>query len=291
MKALNVLNKAANGGATKASQSAPQRCQGWRWRGLLIGAHNLLSNDTSDGKLEELPAPQALAIPDSNHVVPPIARSPPVFVHTESASTDDNCEPSNYSPTSLTESQLPASSNLKNAIGNEGPMVTTDEKENIPSPESVQGAESDPRPAMSYNPMNTLAAAAARVKVIAPPPPPRDESKVAGTSEPAADTESKGGPETGSSSKTRTKFRPSGTKNGRWLKHIDKEGTKDEFQVYYNKLTKAQREASQIYVILPSAHTRLQAYDEEAKDLVEKNSWVKATIEKGTLHCQVYLVL
>lgn len=230
--------------------------------------------DTGDGKLEELPAPQALAIPDSNHVVPPIARSPPVFVHTESASTDDNCEPSNYSPTSLTQSQLPASSNLKNAIGNEGPMVTTDEKENIPSPESVQGAESDPRPAMSYNPMNTLAAAAARVKVIAPPPPPRDESKVAGTSEPAADTESKGGPETGSSSKTRTKFRPSGTKNGRnlciigWLKHIDKEGTKDEFRVYYNKLTKAQREA----------------YDEEAKDLVEKNSWVKATIEKGTLH-------
>lgn len=240
--------------------------------------------DTGDRKFEELPASQGPAIPDSKHVVPPIARSPPAFVYTESASANDNCEPSNagiptlsldhYSLNPPIESQLPASSNLKNAIGNEEPVVTTDEKENVPSLESLQGAESDPRPAVSYNPMNTLAAAAARVKITALPPPPKDESKVAGTSELAAETESKGRPEAGSSSKNRTKFRPSGTKNGRnlciirWLKHVNKEGTKDEFRMYYDKLSKTQHEA----------------YNKEAKDLVEKNTWVKATIENGILH-------
>ncbi|KIK18137.1 hypothetical protein PISMIDRAFT_197877 [Pisolithus microcarpus 441] len=40
------------------------------------------------------------------------------------------------------------------------------------------------------------------------------ESKVAGTSEAAAETESKGRPKTSSSSKTRTKFCPPETKNG-----------------------------------------------------------------------------
>ncbi|KAI5993976.1 hypothetical protein EDD15DRAFT_2367088 [Pisolithus albus] len=75
--------------------------------------------------------------------------------------------------------------------------------------------------------------------------------------------------------KAKAKLRPSGTKNGRnlcmlrWLKQVDANGQKDDFRNYYDKtLTHAQREA----------------YDTEAKQLVETNNWTKAIIERGALH-------
>ncbi|KAI5993208.1 hypothetical protein EDD15DRAFT_2196650 [Pisolithus albus] len=76
-------------------------------------------------------------------------------------------------------------------------------------------------------------------------------------------------------SKSKTKFQPSGTKNGRnlcalrWLKQVDANGDKDDFRAYYDKtLTKTQREA----------------YDVEAKQLVATNGWTKAAIKCGTLY-------
>ncbi|KAI5994207.1 hypothetical protein EDD15DRAFT_2196285 [Pisolithus albus] len=75
--------------------------------------------------------------------------------------------------------------------------------------------------------------------------------------------------------KAKAKLRPSGTKNGRnlcmlrWLKQVDGNGQRDDFREYYDKtLTQGQREA----------------YDKEAKQLVETNGWTKAIIERGTLH-------
>ncbi|KAI5988733.1 hypothetical protein EDD15DRAFT_2198823 [Pisolithus albus] len=78
----------------------------------------------------------------------------------------------------------------------------------------------------------------------------------------------------------RTKFRPSGTKNGRnlcilwWLKQVNANGQKEEFHVYYEKtLTATQRED----------------YNNEAKQLisdiqVKDNGWVKAVIENGKVY-------
>lgn len=55
----------------------------------------------------------------------------------------------------------------------------------------------------------------------------------------------------------------------RWLKQVDANGQKDDFREYYDKiLTRARREA----------------YDKEAKQLVETNNWTKTIIERGTLH-------
>ncbi|KAI5993028.1 hypothetical protein EDD15DRAFT_2367824 [Pisolithus albus] len=75
--------------------------------------------------------------------------------------------------------------------------------------------------------------------------------------------------------KAKAKLRPSGTKNGRnlcmlrWLKQVDTNRQKDDFRKYYDKtLMQDQREA----------------YDKEAKQLVETNSWTKAVIERGILH-------
>lgn len=239
--------------------------------------------DAGDEKPEELPASQAPAIPHVKHIAPLIAKSQPMSGYAELASANGSCQPRGatiptlspirYSPSLPIDSgELPTSTSPKRgAAGNGEAMVAANDKENVPS---LQWAESEPRLAVSCNPMNTLAAAAARVKMAALPPPPKDELNVAGNSDIAAGTESKDRPETGSSGKTRTKFRPSGTKNGRnlciirWLKHVNKEGTKDEFRMYYDSLTKTQHEA----------------YDEEAKDLVQKNAWVKATIENGVLH-------
>ncbi|KIK21610.1 hypothetical protein PISMIDRAFT_12229 [Pisolithus microcarpus 441] len=54
-----------------------------------------------------------------------------------------------------------------------------------------------------------------------------------------------------------------------WLKQVDTNGQKDDFRKYYDKtLTHAQR----------------KAYDKEAKQLIETNSWTKAVIEQGILH-------
>ncbi|KIK10618.1 hypothetical protein PISMIDRAFT_20231, partial [Pisolithus microcarpus 441] len=136
-----------------------------------------------------------------------------------------------------------------------------------------------------YNPMSLLALAAAKVEMTPLPPVLALSTKSPSTLNsinvvlpvhPACDAtgvvESK---ENNQVTKGKAKLRPSGTKNGRnlcmlqWLKQVDGNGQRDDFREYYNKtLMQAQREA----------------YDKEAKQLVETNSWTKAIIERGTLH-------
>ncbi|KAI5990723.1 hypothetical protein EDC04DRAFT_2614100 [Pisolithus marmoratus] len=198
--------------------------------------------DTGDEKLKELPALQAPAIPHVKDMAPLIAKSQLVSGYTELASANGSCQqrgttiptlsPIHYSASLPIESSvLPTSTSPKRgAAGNGETMVATNDKENVPS---LQWAESVPRPAISCNPMNMLTAAAARVKMAALPPPPLSNLCII-----------------------------------RWQKQVNKDGTKDKFQMYYDSLTKTQH----------------KAYDEEAKDLVQKNAWVKATIENGTLH-------
>ncbi|KAI6037936.1 hypothetical protein EDC04DRAFT_2604362 [Pisolithus marmoratus] len=134
-------------------------------------------------------------------------------------------------------------------------------KENVPVASDVT------QPAVSYDPMSLLASAAAKVKITPLPPVPEPPVK----SDPMPFCVSEG--ETPMDKKS--KFRPSGTKNGRnlcimrWLKQVNANGQKEEFRTYYDKtLTVTQRED----------------YDNEAKQLVKDNGWVKAVIENGKLY-------
>lgn len=136
-----------------------------------------------------------------------------------------------------------------------------------------------------YNPMTLLALAAAKVNATPVPPvleclittPPNRNIMEARPSTNTSSDASGGGKSSASTlpAKSKAKLRPSGTKNGRnlcmlrWLKQVDANGQKDDFCEYYDKmLTQAQREA----------------YDKEAKQLVETNDWTKTIIERGTLH-------
>lgn len=141
------------------------------------------------------------------------------------------------------------------------------DKENLPVVSDVT------QPSVSYNPMSLLAVAADKVKMI--PLPPIPESPVKYDSVPIHAPEAKHSIELSSDASKRTKFRPSGTKNGRnlcilrWLKQVNANGQKEEFRAYYEKtLTATQRED----------------YDNEAKQLVKDNGWVKAVIENGKLY-------
>ncbi|KAI6034737.1 hypothetical protein BKA83DRAFT_4121788 [Pisolithus microcarpus] len=134
---------------------------------------------------------------------------------------------------------------------------------------------------------NTTLLALAAAKVNAMPVPPVLECSIKTPpnhniteARPSTNTPSdtSGGGESSASTlptKSKAKLRPSGTKNGRnlcmlrWLKQVDANGQKDDFREYYDKiLTRARREA----------------YDKEAKQLVETNNWTKTIIERGTLH-------
>lgn len=138
---------------------------------------------------------------------------------------------------------------------------------------------------MPYNPMTLLALAAAKVNATPVPPvlecsiktPPNHNITEARPSTNTPSDASGGGESSASTlpTKSKAKLRPSGTKNGRnlcmlrWLKQVDANGQKDDFREYYDKiLTRARREA----------------YDKEAKQLVETNNWTKTIIERGTLH-------
>ncbi|KAI5990442.1 hypothetical protein EDD15DRAFT_2196017 [Pisolithus albus] len=118
-----------------------------------------------------------------------------------------------------------------------------------------------------------LASAAAKVKIT--PLPPNPEPPVKSDPVPSCAPEAKTSTELSSETPKKTKFRPSGTKNGRnlcilrWLKQVNANGQKEEFRTYYEKtLTATQRED----------------YDNEARQLVKDNGWVKVTIENGKLH-------
>ncbi|KAI6022659.1 hypothetical protein EDC04DRAFT_2900744 [Pisolithus marmoratus] len=126
-------------------------------------------------------------------------------------------------------------------------------KENMPVASDVT------QPAVSYDPMSLLASTAAKVKITPLPPVPEPPVK----SDPMPFRVSEG--ETPMDKKS--KFRPSGTKNG-WSQ-VNANGQKEEFRAYYDKtLTVTQRED----------------YDNEAKQLVKDNGWVKAVIENGKLY-------
>ncbi|KAI6040958.1 hypothetical protein EDC04DRAFT_2602012 [Pisolithus marmoratus] len=134
-------------------------------------------------------------------------------------------------------------------------------KENVPVALDVT------QPAVSYDPMSLLASTVAKVKIIPLPPVPEPPVK----SDPMPFCVSEG--ETLIDKKS--KFRPSGTKNGQnlcimqWLKQVNANGQKEEFHAYYDKtLTVTQQED----------------YDNEAKQLVKDNGWVKAIIENGKLY-------
>ncbi|KAI6009039.1 hypothetical protein EDC04DRAFT_2906804 [Pisolithus marmoratus] len=134
-------------------------------------------------------------------------------------------------------------------------------KENVPVALDVT------QPAVSYDPMSLLASTTAKVKITPLLPVPEPPVK----SDPMPFCVSEG--ETPMDKKS--KFRPLGTKNGqnlcimRWLKQVNANGQKEEFCAYYDKtLTVTQQED----------------YDNEAKQLVKDNGWVKAVIENGKLY-------
>ncbi|KIK17039.1 hypothetical protein PISMIDRAFT_15388 [Pisolithus microcarpus 441] len=136
-----------------------------------------------------------------------------------------------------------------------------------------------------YNPMSLLALAAAKVEMTPLPPVLAPSTKSPSTLNsinvvlpvhPACDAtgvvESK---ENNQVTKGKAKLRPSGMKNGqnlcmlRWLKQVDGNGQRDDFREYYDKML---------------MQAQCEAYDKEAKQLVETNSWTKAIIKRGTLH-------
>ncbi|KAI5990767.1 hypothetical protein EDD15DRAFT_2369542 [Pisolithus albus] len=145
--------------------------------------------------------------------------------------------------------------------------ATASNKENMPVISEVT------QPSISYNPMSLLAAAMDKVKMTPLPSMPEPSIKCDSVLTRAPGTKHPLEPPTDTSK--RTKFRPSGTKNGqnlcilRWLKQVNTNGQKEEFRVYYEKtLTATQRED----------------YDNEAKQLVKDNGWVKAVIENGKVY-------
>ncbi|KAI6016304.1 hypothetical protein BKA83DRAFT_4497931 [Pisolithus microcarpus] len=141
------------------------------------------------------------------------------------------------------------------------------DKENLPVISDVT------QPSVSYNPMSLLAVAVDKVKMI--PLPPVPESPIKYDSVPIHAPEAKHLIELSSDTSKRTKFRPSGTKNGRnlcilrWLKQVNANSQKEEFCVYYEKTLTA---------------TQQEDYDNEAKQLVKDNGWVKAIIKNSKLY-------
>ncbi|KAI6011093.1 hypothetical protein BKA83DRAFT_4395034 [Pisolithus microcarpus] len=177
---------------------------------------------------------------------------------------------------------LPAEAAVAQSIPQEV-GVTLVEKSSTPVANSTD--TSNTATCVPYNPMNLLALAAAKVGATTLPPvlapstktPSNHDSMIAALPAHPAPVasgvdESKAGTQL---TKAKAKLRPSGTKNGRnlcmlrWLKQVDTNGQKDDFRKYYDKTL---------------MHAQREAYDKEAKQLIETNSWTKAIIERGILH-------
>ncbi|KAI5981842.1 hypothetical protein EDD15DRAFT_2203594 [Pisolithus albus] len=178
-----------------------------------------------------------------------------------------------YSPAPPARAQSPIQSGPTAGVPcDEDPTAASSNKENVPSHPHSQVAGSSP--VIVCNPLSILTAAASKAKIMSAqlPPLPIEPCAMAESSL-AKGSASVPGPSSNcvpGSSKARTKLRPSSNKNGRWLKQVKPDGDKDEYRNYYDRtLHQQQREA----------------YDKEAKELVEKNCWVvKAVIENGNLY-------
>ncbi|KAI6154771.1 hypothetical protein BKA82DRAFT_8332 [Pisolithus tinctorius] len=194
--------------------------------------------------------------------------------------------PIQYSPASPTKS--PTQISLTGGTPHdEDPAATVSNKGNSPSCPSY-----DKQTTTVCNPLSTIAEAALKAKITAPqlppPPPPlqsitkADPTSAKGTTDtPGTDMPGPSSKHKSGSSKGLTKvLHPSSTKNGQYMicfKSSDMLntirsnlcGNKDEYHEYYDRnLTKQQ----------------CKDYNKEAKELTEKNLWVKAVIEKGMLH-------
>ncbi|KAG2129579.1 hypothetical protein DEU56DRAFT_816807 [Suillus clintonianus] len=122
---------------------------------------------------------------------------------------------------------------------------------------------------------STLALAASQI--VLPPLPPSNpllESPPESTINASPlDNITKKGKTTGTKSGTKSKMRPSATKNGRnlcalrWLKQTKSNGTTEEFNAYYSSLTSTQR----------------TEYDKDAANLAATDTWSK-TVCDGKIH-------